>query len=106
MDILDNGFEDAMSVMLLPKEMRRPLRTSNMVERLNGELKRRANVIKVFPNPDSITRLMGAVTIDYIEMLASKSRMFYRTSMAKISEQTKLKLVILAHDQAQRTKAA
>ena len=106
MDILDNGFEDAMSVMLLPKEMRRPLRTSNMVERLNGELKRRANVIKVFPNPDSITRLMGAVTIDYSEMLASKSRMFYRTSMAKISEQTKLKLVILAHDQAQRTKAA
>lgn len=106
MQILDNGFEDAMTVMMLPEEMHRALRTSNMVERLNGELKRRSNVIKVFPNPESIIRLMGSVTIDYSEMLASKKKLFYRTSMAKISEETKFKLITLAHDQSQRAKAA
>jgi len=105
-DILDNGFEDAMTVMMLPKEMQRPLRTSNILERLNGELKRRSNVIKVFPNPESIIRLMGSVTIDYNEMLAGKRKLFYRTSMGKISAQTKVELKILAHTQAQQVKAA
>lgn len=106
MQILDNGFEDAMTVMILPGEMHRVLRTSNIVERLNGELKRRSNVIKVFPNADSVIRLMGAVTIDYSEMLAGKKKLFYSTSMAKITEETKVKLVTLAHDQSQRAKAA
>lgn len=106
MEILDNGFEDSMTVMMLPKEMQRPLRTSNIVERLNGELKRRSNVIKVFPNPASIIRLMGSVTINYNEMLAGKKKLFYSTSMGKISEQTKTELKILAHNQAQQAKAA
>jgi len=106
MDILDNGFEDSIMVMMLPKEMQRPLRTSNIVERLNGELKRRSNVIKVFPNPASVIRLMGSVAIDYNEMLAEKRKLFYSTSMGKISEQTKTELKILAHNQAQQSKVA
>lgn len=106
MQILDNGFEDAMTIMILPSEMYRPLRTSNMVERLNGELKRRSDVIKVFPNADSVIRLMGSVTIDYNETLAGKRKLFYSTSMAKMTEETQVKLVTLAHDQAQRAKAA
>ena len=105
-DILDNGFEDSMTVMMLPVEVRRTLRTSNIVERLNGELKRRSNVIKVFPGPASIIRLMGSVTIDYNEMLARKKKLFYRTTMGKISEKTKTELKILAHNQAQQAKAA
>ena len=106
MDILDNGFEDAMTIMMLPNEMQRPLRTSNLIERLNGELKRRSNVIKVFPNPDSVVRLMGSVTIDYNDMLSEKRKLFYSTTMSKITEETKVKLISLAHDQAQRAKAA
>ena len=45
-----------MTVMILPKGMRRFFRTSNHIERLNKELKRRAAVIGVFPNEDSLLR--------------------------------------------------
>nr|WP_275078243.1 transposase [Ligilactobacillus ruminis] len=41
MSCLDEGFESAMTVMALPKNLRRYFRTSNHIERLNKELKRR-----------------------------------------------------------------
>ena len=106
MEILDNGFEDSMPVMMLPEELRRPLRTSNILERLNGELKRRSNVIRVFPNPESILRLMGSVTIDYNDMLLSKRRLFYSPTMARVTEETRLIMMKLAHEQAQKEQAA
>ena len=100
MEILDNGFEDSMTVMALPREMQRPLRTSNIMERLNRELKRRSDVIGTFPNNDSVTRLMGSVAIDYNETLSIKRKLFYSTSMSKIAEETRLELIKLAHTQA------
>ena len=106
MNILDNGFEDAMTIMMLPKEMRRPLRTSNYVERLNNELKRRSVVIKIFPNPASVLRLMGSVTIDYHEMLSQKQKLFYSTSITKITQKDKKNLINLAHEQIDRAKVA
>ena len=54
---LDEGFESAMTVMLLPAWLRRYYRTSNQIERLNKELKRRSKVIGVFPNEFSPTRI-------------------------------------------------
>ena len=57
-DILENGFEDVLTVYNLPDEMRIALRTSNCIERFNGELKRRSNVIRIFPNKDSVLRLI------------------------------------------------
>ena len=61
---LDEGFESAMTVMLLPAWLRRFYRTSNQIERLNKELKRRSKVIGVFPNEDSVLRLMGSVLME------------------------------------------
>ena len=106
MEILDNGFEDSMTIMSLPKELQRPLRTSNCIERLNGELKRRSNVIKVFPNPESVIRLIGSVTIDYSDQMMEKRRLFYNKTLSKITEPILTGLIRLAHDQAQRAKAA
>jgi putative transposase len=54
MEVLDDGFEDAMTVMMLPETMRRPLRTTNIVERENAELDRRYRVIRIFPNDGSM----------------------------------------------------
>lgn len=76
MKILDNGFEDAMTIMCLPEYMRIVLRTTNIVERLNRELKRRSDVIGVFPNSASVLRLMGAVAMEYSEVMSSKQRLF------------------------------
>ena len=66
MKILDEGFEDAMTIMTLPLTLRRYFRTSNHIERLNRELKRRSSVIGVFPNADSLLRLMGSVLLNGI----------------------------------------
>ena len=106
MDILDNGFEDAMTVMMLPKEMWRPLRTSNCVERLNAELKRRSDVVKVFPNRASVLRLMGSVAIDCHEAMVQKKHLFYGTTLGKITPETKARLVELAREQSARAQAA
>ena len=64
MKCLEEGFEDSMTVMTLPAGMRKYFRTSNHIERLNRELKRRSNVIGVFPNEQSLLRLMGSVLIE------------------------------------------
>lgn len=64
MQCLDEGFDDSMTVMELPKGFRRYYRTSNHIERLNKELKRRSNVIGIFPNEESLLRLMGSVLIE------------------------------------------
>ena len=76
MNILDNGFEDSMTIMCLPKGFRPKLRTTNLIERFNRELKRRSDVVQVFPDEDSVLRLMGAVAMEYNDQLSMKSRMF------------------------------
>lgn len=72
MECLDQGFESIMTVMVLPENIRRFHRTSNHLERLNREIKRRSNVIGVFPNQDSILRLMGSVLMDLHEEFTAK----------------------------------
>lgn len=64
---LEDGFEDAMAVMALPEKYRRRLRTSNMQERLNEEVRRREKVIRIFPNDDSALRLIGALLTEQNE---------------------------------------
>ena len=56
---LDEGFESAMTVMALPAGLRRFCRTSNHIERLNRELKRRSSVLGIFPNEESLVRTMA-----------------------------------------------
>lgn len=64
---LDNGFDDALAVLDLPEHYRRPLRTTNTVERLNQEIRRRERVIRIFPNVDSVLRLVGALLMEQHE---------------------------------------
>lgn len=78
MTCLDEGFEDAMTVMVLPIHLRKYMRTSNHIERLNTELKRRSKVIGIFPNTDSLNRLMGAVLMERNESFKEKKRLFYK----------------------------
>ena len=77
MECLDNGFESIMTVMVLPENIRRFHRTSNHIERLNRELKRRSKVIGVFPNTESIIRLMGSVLIELHEAFITQRKNGY-----------------------------
>ena len=58
--------------------LRKYMRTSNHIERLNTELKRRSKVIGIFPNADSLNRLMGAVLMERNESFKEKKRLFYK----------------------------
>lgn len=76
MEILDGGFWDAMNIMCLPFKYRKTLRTSNLLERENQELRKREKAIKVFPNAASALRLMGAVLMDHHDDWSARSRVF------------------------------
>ena len=58
---MESGFEDAMAIMALPEKYRKRLRTTNMQERLNEEIRRRERVIRIFPNDESALRMIGAL---------------------------------------------
>lgn len=59
-----NAIPEALTVFGFPEAHRRRLRTSNMVERLNKELKRRTRVATLFPNESSCLRLVSAVAME------------------------------------------
>jgi transposase-like protein len=67
METLDQGFEDAVAVLALPEYYQRKLRTTNSVERLNSEIRRRERVIRIFMNTESAVRLIGAVLMEQHE---------------------------------------
>lgn len=76
MAILDEGFDDATAVLALPESVRRQTRTTNMIERLNEELRRRERVIRIFPNRQSAIRLIGALLIELDDKWRNERRLF------------------------------
>ncbi|NLD17961.1 MAG: IS256 family transposase [Tissierellia bacterium] len=65
--LLEEAFDDITQILRLPINIRRRLRTSNAIERVNEEIRRRERVIRIFPNEDSLHRLIGAVLMDIHE---------------------------------------
>jgi putative transposase len=60
----ENNIPEGLSVFLLPAEHRKRMRTTNMLERQNKELKRRTRVATLFPNEASLLRLVTAVLVE------------------------------------------
>ena len=71
MKVLEDGFDDATAILILPERYRRRLRTTNGVERLNEEIRRRERVIRIFPNRESVIRLVGALLMEFDDKWAS-----------------------------------
>jgi putative transposase len=69
--VLENGFDDATAVLLLPEKYRKRLRTTNGMERLNEEIRRRERVIRIFPNREPVIRMIGALLMEIDEKWAS-----------------------------------
>ena len=76
MACLDNGLEDAITVLQYPLRYQQRLRTSNLAERVNEEIRRRQRVIRIFPNKASAERLVGAWLADLHEQWQSSVRYF------------------------------
>lgn len=101
MSCLDEGFESAMTAMILPRGMQRFFRTSNAVERLNKELKRRSQVIGIFPNEESLVQLMGSVLIEQNSLSQSGKVIFKKESYeALLTSDVQEKLLVIAKEQA------
>jgi transposase-like protein len=62
--LMDGAEADVLAYMAFPSQHRTKLHSTNPLERLNKEIKRRADVLGIFPNEDSITRLIGAVLLE------------------------------------------
>jgi transposase-like protein len=64
---IDEELESCLSVYDLPGSHRRKMKSTNMLERLNQELKRRSRVIRIFPNESSCIRVLGTLCMEQSE---------------------------------------
>ena len=64
---LEDGLEDSLAFFTYPKLDPRKISSTNMLERLNKEIRRRTRVVGIFPNPDSYLRLVTTYLMEYAE---------------------------------------
>ena len=85
--LMDTAEPDVLAYMGFPAQHRVKLHSTNPLERLNGEIKRRTEVVGIFPNEDAITRLVGAILLEQNDKWAvQRSRYITLESIAPISD--------------------
>jgi transposase-like protein len=80
---LRNECTEALNFMAFPHEHWRQINSTNGLERLNRELKRRANVVGIFPNDDAVLRLLGSILIEQNDEWAVSRNLISQESIKK-----------------------
>jgi transposase-like protein len=85
--MMDEAEDDVLAYMTFPKAHWPKLHSTNPIERLNGEIKRRTDVVGIFPNEAAITRLVGAILMEQNdEWAVQRCRYMTLETMTAVSE--------------------
>jgi transposase-like protein len=94
---LDEAEPDVLAYMTFPAAHRAKLHSTNPIERLNGEIKRRTDVVGIFPNEAAIVRLVGAILIEQNdEWAVQRARYMTLETIAPLSDDPAVSLPAIA----------
>jgi putative transposase len=95
--LMDDAENDVLAYMTFPKQHWAKLHSTNPIERLNGEIKRRTDVVGIFPNEDAIIRLVGALLLEQNdEWAVQRSRYMTLETIAQMSDDPLISLPAVA----------
>ena len=95
--LMDEAETDVLAYMTFPKDHRLKIHSTNPLERVNGEIKRRTEVVGIFPNEDAITRLVGAILLEQNdEWAVQRARYMTLETIAPLSDDPIVSLPALA----------
>jgi transposase-like protein len=92
--LMDEAEPDVLAYMTFPIQHRAKLHSTNPIERLNGEIKRRTEVVGIFPNEAAITRLVGALLLEQNdEWAVQRARYMTLESIGQTSDDAAVSLL-------------
>jgi transposase-like protein len=91
-ELMDASREDVLVYMSFPREHWAQIASTNPLERLNGEIKRRSDVVGIFPNERAVIRLVGALMLEQNDEWAVSRRYMSLESLSGLSDDPILRL--------------